>query len=102
MQTIQLPSLKKSHVQILKKLCERLRRYKLRFNSVKCLFGVKFVKLLGFMVSNIGIKVDLNKVKAIQSISSLKIEKEVKGFLGRLNYIFHFIFQLTTTCELIF
>jgi hypothetical protein len=33
---------------------------------------------------------------------TLKIEKEVRGFLGRLNYIAWFIAQLTTTCEPIF
>ena len=29
-------------------------------------------------------------------------EKEVRGFLGRLNYIARFISHLTTTCEPIF
>ncbi|KAL3567871.1 hypothetical protein D5086_030522 [Populus alba] len=52
--------------------------------------------------SDKGIEVDLDKVKAIQSMSSPKIEKEVMGFLGRLNYIAQFIVQLTITCELIF
>lgn len=31
-----------------------------------------------------------------------KIEKEVRGFLGRLNYIARFISHLTTTCDPIF
>ena len=53
------------HCQNLRKLFERLRRYQLKLNSVKCLFGVKSKKLLGFMVSSHGIKVDPNKVKAI-------------------------------------
>ena len=30
------------------------------------------------------------------------IEKEVRGFLGRLNYIARFISHLTATCEPIF
>jgi hypothetical protein len=33
---------------------------------------------------------------------ALKTEKEVKGFLGRLNYIAWFISQMITTCEPIF
>jgi len=36
------------HVQILKELFERLKKYKLRLNHAKCLFGVKSGKLLGF------------------------------------------------------
>jgi hypothetical protein len=79
------------HVKVLRKLFERLRKYKLKLNPAKCSFGVKFEKLLGFMVSNRGIEVDHDKVRAIQSIPSPKTEKEVRGFLGRLNYIARFI-----------
>jgi hypothetical protein len=66
------------------------------------LVRVKTRKLLDFMVSSQGIEVDLDKVKAIEDMSTLKIEKEVKSFLGRLNYIAWFIYQLTVTCKLIF
>jgi hypothetical protein len=66
------------------------------------LFGVKSDKVLGFIVSGKGIEVDPDKAKAIQSMPTPKTEKEVRGFLGRLNYIARFIAQLTTTCELIF
>ncbi|XP_052312432.1 uncharacterized protein LOC112328962 [Populus trichocarpa] len=90
------------HVEVLRKLFERLRKYELRLNPVKCSFGVKSGKLLGFVVSDRGIEVDPDKVKAIQAMSSPKTEKEVRGFLGRLNYIARFIAQLTTTCEPIF
>jgi hypothetical protein len=53
-----------NHVQILKKLFERLRKYNLRLNPTKCSFRVKFGKL-GFVVSDKGIEVDPDKVKAI-------------------------------------
>jgi len=90
------------HVKVLRKLFERLRKYELKLNPAKCSFGVKSGKLLGFVVSDKGIEVDPNKVKAIQSMPSPKTEKEVRGFLGRLNYIARFIAQLTTTCEPVF
>jgi hypothetical protein len=80
-----------NHVQILKKLFERLRKYKLRLNPAKCSFGVKSGKLLGFVVSDKGIEVDPDKVKAIQSMAPPRTEKDVRGFLGRLNYIARFI-----------
>jgi hypothetical protein len=54
-----------SHVQILKKLFERLRKYRVRLNPTKCSFGVKSRKLLGFAVSDKGIEVDPDKIKAI-------------------------------------
>jgi hypothetical protein len=93
---------KEDHLQVLRKLFERLREFQLRLNPVKCLVRVKTRKLLDFMVSSQGIEVDLDKVKAIEDMSTLKIEKEVKSFLGRLNYIAWFIYQLTVTCKLIF
>jgi hypothetical protein len=49
------------------------------------------------VVSNRGIEVDLDKVKAIQEMAAPKTKKEVRGFLGRLDYIARFIPQLTTT-----
>ena len=41
-------------------------------------------------------------MKAIQDMSAPCTEKEVRGFLGRLNYIARFISHLTATCEPIF
>ena len=59
-------------------------------------------KLLGFVVSNKGIEVDPAKIKAIQEMPAPRTEKEVRGFLGHLNYISRFISHLTSTCESIF
>ena len=39
------------HLTCLKKLFDRLRRYKLRLNPNKCVFGVSSGKLLGYIVS---------------------------------------------------
>ena len=57
---------------------------------------------MGFIVSGKGIEVDPTKFKAIQEIPTPRTEKEVRGFLGRLNYIGRFISHLTATCEPIF
>ena len=57
---------------------------------------------MGFIVSNKGIEVDPTKVKAIQEMPAPRTKKEVRGFLGRLNYIARFISHLTSTCEPIF
>ena len=59
-------------------------------------------KLLGFVVSGKGIEVHPSKVKAIQKMPAPRIEKEVRGFFGRLNYIVGFISHLIATCESIF
>lgn len=90
------------HIVNLQKLFDRLRTFKLRLNLVKCTFGVRSGKLLGFIVSQMEIKVDPDKVKAIQEMPAPRTKNEVREFLGRLNYIARFISYLTATCELIF
>jgi hypothetical protein len=68
-------------------------------NLNKYAFGVTSGKLLGFIVNGRGIEIDPAKVQAIRSMLAPKIEKEIRNFLGRINYIAHFIAQLTATCE---
>ena len=47
-------------------------------------------------------KVDPDKVKAIQNMPVPKTEKEVRGFLEKIQYISRFISRLTIICEPIF
>ncbi|XP_019435846.1 PREDICTED: uncharacterized protein LOC109342288 [Lupinus angustifolius] len=85
------------HVTNLRKLFERLRRYQLKLNPAKCSFGVRSGKVLGFIVSQKGIEVDPKKIRVIVEMPVPRTEKEVRGFLGRLNYISRFSSQLTAT-----
>ena len=87
------------HILALRKFFERIWFYKLRLNPKKCTFGVTSRKLLGFMVSQWGIKVDPNKIKAIVKMKPPRIENEILGFLGRIQYINWFVAQLTMKCE---
>ncbi|PKI70456.1 hypothetical protein CRG98_009150 [Punica granatum] len=79
------------HLVNLKRLFDRLKEYKLRLNPAKCTFGARSGKLLGFVVSERGIEVDPDKVKAIRELPPPSSVREVRGFLGRLNYIARFI-----------
>uniref|UniRef100_A0A2N9HUB0 Uncharacterized protein n=1 Tax=Fagus sylvatica TaxID=28930 RepID=A0A2N9HUB0_FAGSY len=90
------------HLTDLRKLFQRLKKYQLRLNPNKCAFGVTSGKLLGFIVSGRGIEIDPAKVQAIRSMPAPRTEKEIRSFLGRINYIARFIAQLTATCEPLF
>ena len=90
------------HIINLRKFYERIKEYRMRLNPQKCTFGVTAGKLLGFLVSDRGMEVDPSKIKAILEIPPFKSKKEIKGFLGQLQYISRFIVKLTSTCELIF
>src|ERR1051325_5236873 len=78
--------IEEEHLDNLRKLFDRMKKYRLRLNPNKCTFRVRSGKLLGFVVSGKGIEVDPAKVNAIQEMPSPRTEKEVRGFLGRLNY----------------
>ena len=45
---------------------------------------------------------DPDKIKAIQEMLVPKTEKDVRGFIGKLQYISRFIAKLTMICDLVF
>ena len=54
------------------------------------------------MISERGIKADPEKIRAILDMCPPQTEVEIRGFLGRLQYINRFIIRMTDTCEPIF
>ena len=67
------------HVVNLIKLFERLRKFQLKLNLVKCAFWVIFEKLLGFVVSKKGIEIDSDKVRVIQDSPHSRTQKKLKA-----------------------
>ena len=65
------------HLDNLKETSDTLRKYQMRLNPVKCVFGVSSGKFLGFMVSQRGIEANPKKVKAILDMTSPRSVKEV-------------------------
>ena len=55
-------------------------------NPKKCTFGVTSGKLLGHIVSERGIEVNPEKIRAILDMPTPRTEREIRGFLGRLQY----------------
>ena len=51
------------------------------------------------MESQRGIEVDPDKIKAIMEMKPPRTEKEIREFLGRIQYISKFIAQLPMICE---
>ena len=93
---------KADHLVALQRFFERIRQLRLRMNPKKCTFGVTFGKLLGHIVSECGIEVDPEKIKVILDMPAPRTEKEIRGFLGKLQYIHLFIARLADICEPIF
>ncbi|RVW61639.1 Transposon Tf2-11 polyprotein [Vitis vinifera] len=87
------------------RLCENFARHKavqVETESQEVHFQSDFWETLGYMVSERGIEVDSDKIRAILDMHASRTEREVRGFLGRLHYISRFIARLTDIYEPIF
>lgn len=79
------------HEQYLRAVFERLRDYGVVINTAKSVFGVSEIVFLGFLVTAEGTKPTVEKVRAILEISKTNNIKELRRFLGMLNFYRRFI-----------
>ena len=70
------------HVEDLENIFEILRKHKLRLNASKCSFGVGSRKFLSYIVTHRGLKVNLDQIKAINSLQPHRNPKEVQKLTG--------------------
>lgn len=75
----------------LRQLFERLTQYGILLNTTKCTFAQPEVTFLGYRVSAEGTRPLESKVQAIQEYSFPKTVKELRRFLGMINYYRRFI-----------
>jgi hypothetical protein len=66
-----------NHLDDLEETFKTLRQYRMKLNPSKYVFGVSSGKFLGFMVSQRGIEVNLDKIKTILEMAPQKTVKEV-------------------------
>jgi hypothetical protein len=81
----------KEHCCHLKRVFQKCRRFGLSLNPKKSLFAMQKRKLLGHIVSIEGVRIDPDRVEAIQALSLPKSKKEVQAFLGRINFLRRFV-----------
>lgn len=82
---------KEEHKRHLRQLFERLKQYGILINTSKCSFGEKSVNFLGYNVSASGSKPLESKVQAINEFPVPGTVKELRRFLGMLNFYRRFI-----------
>ena len=74
------------HLQHLEVVFDRFRQYNMRLNPTKCVFGMREVKLLGYVVGEQGLRADPDKVAAIVRLQPPKDLQEARSFLGMSGY----------------
>ena len=80
-----------THVNHVKEVLRRLRKFDLYANLKKCEFFVQKVEYLGFIVSVDGIEMDSRRVDTIRDWPELKSFKDIQIFLGFANFYRRFI-----------
>ena len=78
----------------LKETFENLRRFQIKLNPEKCMFGVLASQLLGFLVSQRGIECNPAKIKAIERMKIPTKLRDVQKFTGCLTSLNRFISRL--------
>jgi hypothetical protein len=66
---------------------ERICRYGLKMNPLKCAFGVSAGKFLGFIIYEHGIEIDPKKIESIKKVQPPQSKNDMQKFLGKLNYL---------------
>jgi hypothetical protein len=85
------------HLQHLKKIFQKCRRYGISLNPTKYHFSMPEGKLLGHIISSRGIKIDPERVEAIQDITIPMNKKSIRSFIGRINFLRRFVPNLFET-----
>ncbi|PNY14157.1 retrotransposon protein putative unclassified [Trifolium pratense] len=83
------------HLLCLRKSFERMRKYGLKMNPLKCAFCVHAGDFLGFVVHKKGIEINQNKTKAILETNPPTNKKQLQSLLGKINFLRRFISNLS-------
>ena len=71
-----------------------LRRFNIKLNPEKCVFGVPKGKLLGYIVSKHGIEANPEKIAAISNMGPIRNVRGVQRLTGCLTALSHFVSRL--------
>jgi hypothetical protein len=73
------------HLADLRIALERIRRYGLKMNPLKCVFYVSADKFLGFIIHEHGIEIDPTKIESINKVQTPQCKNDMQKFLGKVN-----------------
>ena len=89
------------HIKHLRLTFIKCKRYGLSLNPKKSHFAMEEERLLGHIVSQDGVRIDPERVDAIQNIPYPINKKEVQSFMGKINFLRRFIPNLAENMRLI-
>jgi hypothetical protein len=87
------------HLEGIRQVLERTRRFRLKTNPKKCAFGVSAGQFLGFLVHERGIEISLNSQEVVKTMVPPTIKKELQQLIGKINFVRRFISNLSRWIE---
>ena len=87
------------HLQVLDEVLTRLERHGILAKKSKCEFVVPSIVFIGYCVDGESQHLTEEKIAAISETPSLKNVAELQSYFGLLNYIGHFIPNLSTLLQ---
>jgi hypothetical protein len=78
---------REDHIQHLTQISERCRKYGISLNPKKTIFGVEEGKILGHIISQVGIRIDPERIKAIAHLPLSHNKKAIQLFFGKINFV---------------
>jgi len=87
-----------NHLDDLKETFDTLHSYNMKLNPSKYAFGVTAGKFLGFMVSQRGIKINPDKIRAIMEMAPPRNTKEVQCLNSKVAALNRFVSRATNKC----
>ena len=88
------------HTRHLEEIFRLMKAYNMKLNPTKCAFGVGASRFLRLMVTQRGIKVNLDQIKAVMETSGPSSKKELQRLTGRLAALGRFIARFTDRLRL--
>src|SRR5207302_5984177 len=88
----------KQHVELMRKVLQRLKDYQLAVKIEKSVFHTQEVEFLGYIVNTEGVEMSEKKVKAIKEWKAPTSVKEVQIFIGFANFYRRFIKSFSGIC----
>ncbi|XP_074345424.1 uncharacterized protein LOC141684389 [Apium graveolens] len=87
------------HIKHLMEMFNILRRFRMKLNPQKCVFGVESGKFLGFIVNHRGIEANPAKIKALLDMKSPTNMKQMQSLTGRISVLNRFVSKSSYRCK---
>ena len=83
----------------LKSIFERFRIHNLYLKASKCFFGYSEHEFVGKVVSEKGLQISRTKLKSVLGFPLPTVSKQLKSFLGTVNYLRDFVRDYSTISQ---